>query len=155
MKDTYTDIKNSFDVMRSLNKDKVREALNKLVESEDKDFNETEGVPYTMNDEMMKNIIETTKSNFGADYSGLKNPMMYYQNSGNIILNGVVPSLNNLQFRFIYPPKDGIGCYLWHAENMALNDANVSELAKMVGSYKNWKEELDNMTDKKPMNLKN
>lgn len=143
---TYADIKASFDTFRS--------SMKKILESEG-NFGEIGGIPYTMNDEMMKNIVEITKTNFSADYTGLKNPMLYYPNNDNIILSGVVPSLNNLQFMYKYPPQDGIGCYIWHADNMALNNDNLGILKKMVGTYENWKEELDKMTDKKPINFKN
>lgn len=151
MKDVYSDIKDSFNKLRNLNDDKIKIAIN---ESEQNiKTKEGESVPYTMDDEMMKNIMETTKTQFGADYTGFKNPMLYYPKDGDVILCGKVPSMNNLLFQFKYLSDSG-GCFIW-TNYLTLTKDNLIKLNKIYGVYENWKSELGSMTDIKPINLRN
>ena len=151
MKDTYSDIKNTFNTLRNLNENKIKVALSES--EQEMNTKDGESVPYTMDDEMMKSIVETTKTQFGADYTGFKNPMLYYPKDGDVILCGKVPSMNNLLFQFKYLADSG-GCFIW-TNYLTLTKDNLSKLNKIFGVYENWKSELGSMSDIKPMNLKN
>lgn len=149
-RDSYSDIKDSFNALRNIDKDVV---VKVLTESEN-DTNEGDGVPYSMDDEAMRNIMETAKAQFGADFTGMKNPMLYYPNDGNVVLCGYIPELNNLKFQFKYKDAYGCGCYLW-ANYLVLTDENMGKLNRVLGVYKNWVKELSTSEDIKPMSLKN
>lgn len=151
MKDSYSDIQNTFKILRNLDENKIKEAVNET--EQNMQSKNGQSVPYTMNDEIMKNIIETTKTQFGADFTGFKNPMLYYPNDGDVTLSGKVPSMNNLLFQFKYLADSG-GCFIW-TNYLTLTKDNLTKLNKIYGVYENWKSELGSMTDIKPMNLKN
>ena len=152
-KDNYSSIKESFDAIRSLDSEKIKIALNEADEKQDTEEN-GEAVPYTMNDDAMRTIMETAKSQFGADFTGMKNPMLYYPSDGNVILSGTIPEMNNLKFQFKYKDAYGSGCYLW-ANYMVLTTDNINKLNRILGVYKNWVKELSTSEDIKPMGLKN
>ena len=114
-----------------------------------------ENVPYTMQDELMSSIIETTRTQFGASYEdGVKNPMLYYPDSGDITLSGIISSLNDAKFQFKYKGDESTGCNIW-VQPLKLNEANIRTLSVVYGTYTNWKKELDGMQDKKPMSMRN
>lgn len=142
----YNDIKNMFEHLRSLTPDKINESMGEEKAN-------VQSVPYTKNDELMSSIMETTKTQFGADYTNFKNPMLYYPEDGDVTLSGMVPTLNNLKFQFRYRDSNG-GCYIWSSP-LTLNDSNLSTLNKIYGVFKNWKQELSTSEDIKPMSLKN
>lgn len=111
-------------------------------------------VPYTNQDELMSSILETAKTQFGADFSNIKNPMLYYPETGEIILNGTVGSMNDAKFVFKYKDSTGNGCYVY-INPLQLTDETLRKLSIINGVYKNWKKDLDAAEDVKPMGLKN
>lgn len=146
MLDGYSDIKSSIDKLRN---------FRNLYEEQEKEFevkNEDEAVPYTKNDDLMNNIMETAKTQFGARFDGLKMPMLYYPKENDVTLSGVIPSLNNMKFQFRYlEPSDSV--FVWSSP-LTLNDNSLRLLSKINGVYKNWKNELNTSEDIKPMSLK-
>ena len=135
----------------------MRLAINKLNESdgsiEQKDSNEG-AVPYTNQDEMLKNSLQPCRTQFGADFSKLKSPMLYYTEDGDITLSGVIPSLNNAKFQYRYLEPSGNGCFLW-VDGIQLTDDTISRINKIYGVYKNWRQQLSTSEDNKPLALKN
>lgn len=126
---------------------------NEETEANDKETDESDAVPYTMQDELMQSITETTKAQFGANYSKFKTPMLYYPEDGDVTLSGEIASLNDAKFQYRYKDSNG-GCYIW-TEPLQLNDDNLKTLSVVYGVYKNWKNELVSSEDIKPMSLKN
>lgn len=150
----YTDISNTLNILRKIN-------INEAVEEgdENKKDNEkygvkegSESVPYTKSDEMMKNITETAKTQFGASFEGFENPMLYYPEDGDVVLCGKIPSLNNLLFQYRYLDSNG-GCYIWTSP-LTLNRDVITKLNRIFGVYDNWKKELSSAKDIKPMSYK-
>jgi hypothetical protein len=134
----YIDIKNTLNKVRLLNEE----------------VDKQEGVPYGNSDELFNDSIQTAKSQFGADFSKCKTPMIYYPKDDNVILSGEIPTLNNAKFQFLYKDSaGGFGCFLW-CDNISLSDENIKLIAKINGVYKNWKQELETSEDKAPMNYK-
>lgn len=88
MEKTFIDIKESLDTFRN--------KINSLKEDKDRG----DGVPYTANDELMQSSLETAKTQFGADFSEHKTPMIYYPQDGDVILSGTIPSLDNSKFQY-------------------------------------------------------
>lgn len=135
----------------------MRLAMNKLNESDNnigqKDGNEG-AVPYTNQDEMLKNSLQPCRTQFGADFSKLKSPMLYYTEDGDITLSGVIPSLNNAKFQYRYLEPSGNGCFLW-VDGIQLTDDTISRINKIYGVYKNWRQQLSTSEDNKPLALKN
>lgn len=125
-----------------------RNALNEAEEPENDG-----GVPYTMQDELMRSITQTCKQQFGADFSKSKNPMIYYPEDGNVILSGIIGPMNDAKFHFKYKDDDG-GCYVW-TEPVILSDKVLHTLSVIYGVYNNWTKELGKSEDIKPMSLKN
>lgn len=121
----------------------------------DADTNQESGenVPYTMQDQLMSSIVETARTQFGADFSNSKNPMLYYPDSGDVTLSGTIRDLNDAKFQFRYKDSNG-GCYIWISP-LLLNDDNIKTLSVISGVYKNWKKELSGNEDIKPMSLRN
>lgn len=130
-----------------------RKALNEAENG--KNDNPDDGVPYTMQDELMQSITQTCKQQFGADFSKSDSPMIYYPNDGggNVILSGIIGSMDNAKFHFKYKGNDG-GCFVW-TNPVILNDENLRTLNVIYGVYKNWKKELGECEDIKPMSMKN
>lgn len=112
-----------------------------------------ESVPYTMQDQLMSSIVETARTQFGADFSSSKNPMLYYPDSDDVTLSGTIRNLNDAKFQFRYKDSNG-GCYIWISP-LLLNDDNIKTLSVISGVYKNWKKELSSNEDIKPMSLRN
>lgn len=131
---------------------KLRRALN---ESGDSDM--ADGVPYTMEDELMRSITQTCKQQFGADFSQSKTPMIYYppesEDGENVILSGVIGTMNNTKFQFKYRDTNG-GCYIW-TNPVMLNERTLPILNVIYGVYRNWQKEISESEDFKPMSLKN
>lgn len=114
---------------------------------------ETDGVPYTDQDELFSSIKDTAKTQFGADFSKADNPMIYYPQEGDVTLSGNLPTLSDATFMYKYKNDSG-GCYIWVNE-LKLNEDTLNTLNVMFGVYKNWKDELARAEDIKPMSLKN
>lgn len=147
MEKRYIDIKESMNAFRNIDKLRINELLNEEIEEN------TDGVPYTMNDELMSSILETTKAQFGADFTGFSNPMLYYPEDGDVVLSGKIPTLNDMRFQFRFKDQNG-GCYVWSSP-LTLNKDTISTLSRIYGVFENWKNELTTTEDIKPMNLKN
>jgi hypothetical protein len=135
----------------------MRLAINKLNESDgsigQKENNEG-AVPYTKQDEMLKNSLQPCRTQFGADFSKLKSPMLYYTEDGDITLSGIIPSLNNAKFQYRYLEPSGNGCFLW-VDGIQLTDDTINRINKIYGVYKNWRQQLSTSEDNKPLALKN
>ena len=126
---------------------RFRTALNEAEEQEKQN-----GVPYTQQDEILQSSMQSAKEGFGADFSRMKTPMFYYREDDDITFSGEVPSLDGARFQFSYQN----GCSFWSANGeVKLDEEKVMKITRMYGVYKNWKDELNKMTDKKPMNMKN
>lgn len=152
----YKTISESIQAMRNIQR---MGALNVLNESEggDEDDSEKENknaVPYTNQDEMLKNSLQPCRTQFGADFSKLKTPMLYYPEDGDITLSGVIPSLNNAKFQYRYLEPSGNGCFLW-LDSIQLTDDTINRINKIYGVYKNWRQQLSTTEDNKPLKLKN
>ena len=136
---------------------KWRTVLNEGVDEKEKENDEEsknkDGVPYTMQDELMQSITQTCKQQFGADFSQSKTPMLYYPDDGNVVLSGVVGSMNDTKFHFKYKDEAG-GCYVWTSPVILTQDT-LRTLSVIYGVYTNWKKELGQTEDIKPMSLKN
>lgn len=142
-------------------KDDIRETFKRfraaINESDDQQTNgKTDGVPYTNQDELLKNTMQTAKQQFGADFTNIKTPMFYYKEDGDVTFSCVIPSLNNARLQYRYKDPSGNGCFFWSGDgSMILSDENLRKLAKILGVYKNWKEELSATEDIRPVGLKN
>ena len=124
---------------------RFRDALNETEEKQN-------GVPYTQQDEILQTSMQSATEAFGADFSSLKTPMFYYMQDGDVTLSGIIPSLNDAKFQFSYKN----GCSFWSGDGQVkLNDENLTTITRMYGVYKNWKQEINGLSDKKPMNMKN
>ncbi len=133
-----------------------RKALNEAEESDNWYNNKEGGVPYTQQDELLQNIVQTAKEQFGADFTNIKTPMFYYKEDGDITFSCIIPSLNNARLQFRYKDPSGNGCFFWTGEgSIVLSDENIKKLSRINGVYKNWKQELDTCEDDRPINLKN
>lgn len=124
---------------------------------EDKDFNKEDiksyknAVPYSKQDELMSTITQTAKTQFGADFSKLKNPMFYYPEDGDVTLSGEIGTLDDAKFQFRYKDNKG-GCYVWISP-LNLTDETLRTLQVINGVYKNWKQSLAQSEDIKPMSM--
>ena len=122
--------------MNKTNKD-IYESVRKMRKiQESADTAGSDGaIPYTNQDEIYKYSIEATRTQFGADYSKSKTPMLFDPKDGDVVLSGIIPSLNNAPLHFRYLGENG--CYLW-LESVALTPEVVSKINKIFGVYKNW-----------------
>lgn len=111
-----------------------------------------EGVPYTAQDELMTNILETCRKQFGADFSNIKTPMLYYPSDGDVVLSGVISGLNESKFQFRLKDPTGEGCFIW-CNPMQLTENNLRQIKIIYGVFKNWKNDLETAEDKKPISL--
>lgn len=151
MENSYIDIKNTFEAFDRINTSNIKKVLNE----EDYSKNEqTDAVPYSQNDEIMVDSMETAKTQFGADFTDHNNPspMLYYPADGDITLSGTIPGLNNAKFQFRYKDSS-FGCYLW-VDSLILNDDNVKKISVVNGVYKNWVKNLQTVEDNKPIGFK-
>lgn len=147
MEKGYIDLKESMDAFRKIDSATISKVLNEEAEQD-----RTDGVAYTANDELMTSIMETAKTQFGADFTGFTNPMLYYPD-GDVVLSGKIPTMNDMRFQFRYKDQNG-GCYIWSSP-LTLTKETLSTLGRIVGVFENWKNELKTTEDIKPMNLKN
>ena len=149
----YIEIRESMDSFRNVGK-LLREFSDPEGKYTDKTENEYDAVPYTMQDELMANITQTAKTQFGADFSQSDNPMLYYPKDGDVVLSGTIGDMNNAKFQFRYKDSSGNGCYIW-TEPLQLTDETIKKLSVINGVFKNWKHDLASSEDIKPMGLKN
>ena len=146
----YIEIRESMDSFRNVGK-----LLKEFNEHDTKETdNEMDAVPYTMQDELMANITQTAKTQFGADFSQSDNPMLYYPKDGDVTLSGVISDMNNAKFQFRYKDSSGNGCYIW-TEPLQLTDETIKKLSVINGVFKNWKNDLASAEDIKPIGFKN
>ena len=98
----YASISKSVNAMRDIQRLGAVQILNESEEAKNDDKEEKEpkeAVPYSQQDELYKNSLQPCRTQFGADFSKLKTPMLYYPD-GDITLSGVIPSLNNAKFQY-------------------------------------------------------
>lgn len=146
----YIEIRESMDSFRNVGK-----LLKEFNEHDTKETdNEMDAVPYTMQDELMANITQAAKTQFGADFSQSDKPMLYYPKDGDVTLSGVIGDMNNAKFQFRYKDSSGNGCYIW-TEPLQLTDETIKKLSVINGVFKNWKNDLASAEDIKPMGFKN
>lgn len=155
----YTIISESIRAMRDIQRLGAMNILNESESngedsSDDKKKESKDAVPYTNQDEMLKNSLQPCRTQFGADFSKLKNPMLYYPEDGDITLSGVIPSLNNAKFQYRYLEPSGNGCFLW-LDSIQLTEDTINRINKIYGVYKNWRQQLSTSEDNKPLKLKN
>ena len=132
--------------------ERFRKALN---ESEEAAVDSKQnGVPYTQQDELYQTSIETAKQQFGADFSKIKTPLIYYRDENDITLSGEIPSMNDAKFQFSFKANPS-GCFFWTGDGqMVLTDDVLLKLKRLHGVYLNWVQDIGNPADKKPMNMK-
>lgn len=139
------DIYNSFRILR--------EGIDKT-NIEKQEQKKLEAVPYTAQDTLMTNTLQSAKQEFGADFNSIKNPMLFYPADGDITLSGVIPELNDAKFQFRYKVGDGAGCYIWANPYLPISDKTIQVLGKVNGVCKNWRDEISKSEDCKPSNYK-
>lgn len=131
----------------------LREAKENLEKEQSEDIN-MDAVPYSAQDTLMTNVLASCKQEFGADFNGIKNPMLYYPNDGDITLSGVIPEMNDAKFQFRYKVGDGAGCYLWSNPYLPISDKTIQTIQKVNGVCKNWRDEISKSEDCKPSNYR-
>lgn len=129
---------------------RFREAINETTDRSD-------GVPYTNEDSILQDTVQTAKEQFGADFTKTKNPMYYFDDDGDVVFNCVIPSLNNARVQYRYKEPSGFGVFFWTDSSNALilSDENLKTLSKINGVYKNWKQSLSTEEDIRPTQLRN
>lgn len=142
------DIYESFKALRRLDEDIDGEFSSR------KDNEKIDAVPYTSQDTLMTNTLESAKQEFGADFNNIKNPMLYYPSDGDITLSGVIPEMNDAKFQFRYKVGDGAGCYVWSNPYLPISDKTIQTLSKVNGVCKNWRDEISKSEDCKPSNYR-
>lgn len=153
----YIEIRESIDSFRNVGKllKEFNDPDGKYTDNVDsKDEGADDAVPYTMQDELMANITQTAKTQFGADFSQSDKPMLYYPKDGDVVLSGTIGDMNDAKFQFRYKDSSGNGCYIW-TEPLQLTDETIKKLSIINGVFKNWKNDLASSEDIKPMGLKN
>jgi len=161
----YIEISETLKRIRSINEGKVLNedytststsapSYSEPTTTDDADSKNVDTVPYTMQDELMANITQTAKTQFGADFSQSDNPMLYYPKDGDVTLSGTIGDMNDAKFQFRYKDSSGNGCYVW-VDPLQLTDETIKKLSVINGVYKNWKNDLASAEDIKPMSYKN
>ena len=136
--------------------DDIRKSLKTIRYILKESSEKNEGVPYTQHDEIYQNSIKSAKEQFGASFRNIKNPMFYYEQDGDVTLNGEIPEMNNAKFQFRYKDPTSIGCFFWSGnDSMVLSDENIKKLSRILGVYKNWKKDLSTIDDLRPLSMKN
>lgn len=143
------DIYESFDRLRALTEADMNNNQNQNTENDNSD-----AVPYTSQDTLMTNTLESAKQEFGADFNKIKNPMLYFPADGDITLSGIIPEMNDAKFQFRYKVGDGAGCYVWSNPYLPLSDKTIQLLSKVNGVCKNWRDEISKSEDCKPSNYR-
>lgn len=142
---------------------RAKSRLNEEDEKED-DSNDTsdsmdsykkgeKAIPYTPQDQLYQDAINTCKAQFGASFG--KNPMLYYPKDDDIVLSGVINGLNNSGFQFRLRDPSGCGCMFICNSFINLTVDNLHKLNVMFGCYQNWKQSIETQADYKPMGMSN
>lgn len=150
----YKTISDTIKAMRNIQRVGALNVLNESENIGEEKAESKDAVPYTNQDEMLKNSLQPCRTQFGADFSKLKSPMLYYPEDGDITLSGVIPSLNNAKFQYRFLEPSGNGCFLW-LDSIQLTDDTINRINKIYGVYKNWRQQLSTSEDNKPLKLKN
>ena len=157
MRNNYKDVRECRNLIDSFKNKQVKQNsiyLKEEIEMDDeKGVDEKDAIPYTMKDELMSSILETAKQQFGADFSKIKQPMLYYPEDGDITLSGEISDLNDAKFQFRYKDSSGHGCYLW-MNPIQLTDETIKKMSVVNGVFKNWQKSLSTAEDVKPMGYK-
>lgn len=146
---TYDNIKEELDMVR-----KVFSKMHQPITYTQKGFltesaeTSTDSIPYTKQDELYNSIIETCKTQFGADFSKVKTPMLFFPQGEDVKVSGEIPLMNDAKFQFSF--KDSEGCQVW-LNPINLNDETLDKMRLILGVYKNWKKEVQQYGDYKPM----
>lgn len=148
----YSTISESIKAMRNIQRVGALNILNESENTAEERENSNGAVPYTNQDEMLKNSLQPCRTQFGADFSKLTNPMLFYPEDEDITLSGVIPTLNNAKFQFRYLAGDG--CYVWF-DSIQLTPDTLTKINRIYGVYKNWKQMLSATEDNKPLKMKN
>ncbi len=145
--------------------DRFKSAVNEISEREneenndysdekndDEEYSDEDAIPYTNQDEILTEILDSARQLFGANFSNTKTPLLYYPKDENISLSGeITGKLKNAKFQFWFQGDDG--CII--STDMLKLDKDVVELLDDVyGYYQNWQQKLAQMADKKPMSMK-
>lgn len=140
----YVDASNILNKIRALRESQENENVNES----------SEAVPYTQEDEQYATMLQTCKTQFGANFSNTESPMLYYPSSGEAVIFGEIPKLGEAKFQFRSKDSSGNGCYLFLTP-VQLTDDNIRTMNTVLGVYKNWREELLKNDDNRPMSVKN
>lgn len=141
----YDSIKEELEEIRTLFKHR-NTMLNEDINNNNT-FND-DAVPYTQQDELYNSIIETCKVQFGANFSKVNSPMLYFPNGEDVKLCGEIPLMNDAKFQFSF--KDNDGCQIW-INPLKLTDETLDKMHMVLGVYKNWKKEVQQYGDYKPI----
>lgn len=165
MDNAYTEISKTINNLRNQSRMLLEDSSNATqapaysepttTDGNDDNGNNGDAVPYTNQDEIMTNIIETAKQQFGANFSNSSPaPMLYYPKDGDVVLSGEIGDMNNAKFQFRLKDSSGNGCYIF-ANPVQLTADTIRKLSVVHGVFKNWQNELARTEDIKPMSLKN
>lgn len=89
-------------------------------------------------DDDLKSWSEKLKQS--VDTSLIVKSFKIYKNSNNIILSGIIPSLNDLTFNFSLDTLMGLDITV---ESLPINNEVVDKVSKLNGVYINWKDEMN------------
>lgn len=148
----YDSIRDELNLVRRLQESVLTERHSDMLLTEDvnnKNYN-TDAVPYSKQDELYNSIVETCKTQFGADFSKINSPMLYFPSGEDIKVSGLIPLMNDAKFQFSF--KDSEGCQIW-VDPLKLNDETLDKMRMILGVYKNWKKEVQSYGDYKPISL--
>lgn len=133
---------------------RFKQALNEMEEQQEESTN---AVPYTNQDEILGQYMDSARQQFGANFTNTKHPMMYIpsdgNNSENVIFTGEIGrQLNNAKFEMELNGEKS-GCRIY-ATTINLTKECVELLKVVNGFYEVWSKEIGEMADKKPMSIK-
>lgn len=133
-----------------------KKAVNNYLNEEEEHggYDESKSIPYTTQDEIFGETIDSARELFGANFSGVKDPMRYYPEADgmpeNVSLSGKISQLNDAAFQFWLKEKNNAGCVI-RCDLLTLNEDNVRLLGIIYGAYDTWKRNLSSMGDIAPM----
>lgn len=144
-------------------KNDIYEVIQKYKKSVDEYLNEGQdhsnykaenAIPYTNQDEILGETLDSARELFGANFSNVKDPMLYYPASENgvenVSLSGEIGLLNDAKFQFWMKDENNAGCII-SCNLLTLNKETVNLLGVVYGAYDTWKHNLLRMGDIKPM----
>lgn len=145
---TYDNIREDLNIVRSIFNKKTNNNKSYITEGVDNTNNNADAIPYTKQDELYNSIIEACKTQFGADFSKNQTPMLYFPQGEDIKVSGEIPLMQDAKFQFSF--KDNEGCQIW-LNPLQLTDETLDKIRLILGVYKNWKNEVQQYGDYKPM----